>query len=131
MGNVDFFLKLHTWTFSSFNTIQSMWYAGPNNSKIVPENIAQYLTPRALAYWIMDNGSKAGSGVKLATNSFRLTDLNLLCETLYSLYDLNCTIQSAGVENQYVIYIKAESKETLVKLVSPYMEESMMYKIGK
>lgn len=79
----------------------------------------------------MDNGSKAGSGVKLATNSFRLTDLNLLCETLYSLYDLNCTIQSAGVENQYVIYIKAESKETLVKLVSPYMEESMMYKIGK
>lgn len=42
-----------------FNTFRDMFYIA--NVKIVPDNIYQLLTPRGLAFWIMDDGSKQGS----------------------------------------------------------------------
>ena len=42
----------------------------PEGKKIVPLEIGKYLNPKGLAYWIMDDGSWAGSGVILHTNNF-------------------------------------------------------------
>ena len=30
--------------------------------KIIPVNLAEFLTARSLAYWVMDDGYKAGKG---------------------------------------------------------------------
>ncbi len=38
--------------------------------KIVPSNIADLLTPVSLAYWIMDDGTFTGSGLRLSTPFF-------------------------------------------------------------
>lgn len=44
--------------------------------KIVPSNISELLTPRALAYWIMDDGGKGSYGETiLHTRSFTLLPL--------------------------------------------------------
>lgn len=73
--------------------------------KIVPSIIDQYLTPLALAIWIMDDGGKSGSGLKLATNSFSYSDCMLLTKVLYDNFNIKATVQKAGVSNQYHIYI--------------------------
>lgn len=46
--------------------------------KVIPANISDLLTPRALAYWIMDDGQyvKRG-GVTLCTDSFTLDEVKL------------------------------------------------------
>jgi ubiquinol-cytochrome c reductase cytochrome b subunit len=47
--------RFSTWTFEAFNTVHSMWYV--DRVKVVPRELAEYLTPRALAIWIMDDGT--------------------------------------------------------------------------
>ena len=59
--------------------IESFYLEG---KKIIPNNIADLLTEVSLAYWIMDDGSFTGSGLKLHTNAFSLEELNLLVEAL-------------------------------------------------
>lgn len=73
--------------------------------KRVPLNIADYLSPLALALWIMDDGGRVGYGLKLATNSFTFEDTTRLSLVLSELYGIKSSVQKAGVPNQYHIYI--------------------------
>lgn len=127
-GKLRNIIRFHTFTFSSFNFIQEDWYL--NGVKRVPLNIEEYLTPLALAIWIMDDGSRVGSGLKLSTNSFTFEDTTRLALLLNQLYGLKSSVQSAGHLNQYIIYIWSESMNKLRLLVKPYMVSSMLYKLG-
>ena len=127
-GVVRNVVRFKTWTYSSFNWIHELWYK--NNIKVVPLNISDYLTPIALAIWLMDDGSKSGSSLKLATNSFTFSECLQLVKVLYGKYNIKASIQSAGVDNQYVIYIFKESMPILRDLVLPYVHPSMKYKIN-
>jgi ubiquinol-cytochrome c reductase cytochrome b subunit len=127
-GVVRNVVRFKTWTYSSFNWIYELWYN--NNIKVVPFNIGEYLTPLALAIWIMDDGSKSGSSLKLASNSFTFSECSQLVKVLYDKYNIKASVQSAGVENQYVIYIFKESMPILRDLVLPYVHPSMKYKIN-
>ena len=127
-GTVRKVIRFKTWTYSSLNWIYDIWYV--NNIKIVPSVIGEYLSPLALAIWIMDDGSKVGSGLKLSTNSFTYSDCALLIKVLYDNFNLKSTIQSAGKENQYHIYIWKESMPLLREIVLPYVHPSMKYKLG-
>jgi hypothetical protein len=56
--------------------------------KEVPSNIASLLTPRALAYWYMDDGALKWREIKCCSaDSFTIDDINLLkvLETKFSL----------------------------------------------
>ena len=101
--------------------------------KVIPETqyLQTYLTPLALAVWIMDDGSKSDSGLKLSSNSFNSEDLMRLSTFLTEFYGLKNSINLVGVENQYIIYIWKESMPRLVLLVYPYMIPGMIYKLGK
>lgn len=56
-----------------------------NHIKIVPLNIHDLLTPRGLAYWIMEDGSLQNKGLHLNTYAFteeevlRLKKLYKIC----------------------------------------------------
>lgn len=54
----------------------------------MPANIQDFLTPLALAIWIMDDGGRVGKGLKLATNSFTYEDSLRLTQVLLNLYAL-------------------------------------------
>jgi LAGLIDADG DNA endonuclease family. len=71
----------------------------------VPLITNKYLTPLSLAIWIMDDGCKVGSGLKLSTNSFAYSDCLFLIKLLFDKFNLKSSIQSTGVINQYNIYI--------------------------
>lgn len=150
-GKVRSLYRFRTYTFSSFNMFHEMFYCqktlslepntiaagetinpNPKNRKIVPSltDLSLYLTPLALAIWIMDDGTQSGKGLKLCTNCFTKTEVETLSSVLGDIYNLKATVSSAGVVNQYVIYISSHSMSLLKKIVEPHMVPSMRYKLG-
>ena len=126
-GKIRHVIRFKTWTYSSFNWIYDLFYI--NQIKIVPLVLGQFLTPLALAIWIMDDGSKVGGGLKLCTNSFSFADCNFLATLLYKNFNLKASVQSASAKDQYHIYIWKESMPLLRDIVGPYVHSSMKYKI--
>lgn len=126
-GKVRKTVRFTTWTYTSFNWIHEIWYV--NGVKVVPDCISYYLTPLALAIWIMDDGSKVGKSLKFSTNSFTYGDCLKLITVLNNNFGLKCTIQSAGAADQYIIYVRKESMHTLRNIVYPYIIPEMRYKI--
>nr|YP_009944751.1 LAGLIDADG-2 homing endonuclease [Ankistrodesmus falcatus]QMS48920.1 LAGLIDADG-2 homing endonuclease [Ankistrodesmus falcatus] len=129
-GKVRFVLRFKTWSFQSLNWMHAIFYE--NNTKKVPslDLLETYLTSQAMAIWIMDEGTSSGKGLTLATHSFNLEDLLFLQTFFQEKYHWKVGIHKSGYENQYVIYVYAESMHTLAKAVKPYMVESMYYKLG-
>lgn len=127
-GKIRQLNRFKTFTFTSFNWIQEAFYV--NNIKTVPNFVENFLSPLALAVWIMDDGSIVSSGLKIATNSFNQTEVQMLCDILKRKYNLKSTIISAGVLNQYNIYISKDSIKTLTNIVGPHMHPSMYYKLN-
>jgi hypothetical protein len=100
--------EFNTFTFRSFNWIHRLFYN--NGRKVIPGNIYEYLTPLALAVWIMDGGAFANYGVRLASNSLKLKEVELLQDVIKSKYNLETTIQNIYIKDQYSIYIKKTNK---------------------
>lgn len=61
-GKIRFVLIFKTWSFKSLNWIHTAFY-DENNVKRVPEKtfLKLYLTEKALAVWIMDDGTRSGN----------------------------------------------------------------------
>lgn len=135
-GKSRYSCRFHTWTFSNFNWIHDMFYETCTEKKIlkvkrVPpyEDLFQYLTPLALACWIMDKGVKVQKSLKLCTNSFSVADISLLRLVLKNKYNLETSMHKAGIEGHHVLYIKKASMPLLRRVIEPYFVRSMMYKI--
>jgi LAGLIDADG DNA endonuclease family protein len=120
--------EFNTFTFRSFNWIHSKFYN--KGRKVIPENIYEYLTPLALAIWIMDDAGYTNYGLRIATNSFKLKEVELLQDVIKSKYDLETTILNIYIKDQYSIYIKQKSFNNLRNIVGPYIHFSMLHKLG-
>lgn len=127
-GKLRKIVRFSTWTYTSFNWIREVWYK--NGKKCVPLCIDQYLTPLALAIWIMDDGSKVGKGLKFSSNSFTYHDCLILVRILNEKFNLKASVQSAGTKDQYIIYIWKQSMHNLRNIVSPYIIPEMKYKLN-
>jgi ubiquinol-cytochrome c reductase cytochrome b subunit len=127
-GKIRYVIRFNTYTFSSFNWIHECWY-GANNIKVVPSCIDQFLSPLALAIWLMDDAGKVSSGLKFCTHSFLLSDVQKLSFLLNQKYDLSTRVHSAGFLNQYVIYVPKGAIIRLNRIVEPYLHPSMKYKL--
>ena len=128
-------VKFNTFTFSSFNWIYDLFYRPTleKNIKILPISfLCENLSPLALAIWFMDDGSKLGSGFKIATNCFELFELEELCKLLFIKYDLHCNIHSNKVKGNltWTIYINKRSARSFANIIEPFMLNSMKYKLG-
>lgn len=118
-----------------FHTFAEMFYVrveGTRNViKVIPSNIGLLLTPRALAYWIMDDGTKTNrGGVTLCTDSFTLQEVMLLKGVLEDKYNFTCTLHRKKADSAR-IYISGRCLDQLSNIVKPYMHESFMYKITR
>jgi hypothetical protein len=119
-----------TLSYPCFNDYYNLFYN--NGKKSIPLNIAELLTARGLAQWIMDDGGRDGNGLRLYTNSFTKKDLELLQQALKKNFDLNANIIHVNKKinsSQFKLYIKVESMIKLKLLVKPFMLPSMYYKI--
>lgn len=128
-GKLRYIIRFNTYTYSNLNWIRECWY-DTKNVKIIPSSLDLYLSPLALAIWIMDDGGKVSSGLKFCTNSFILSDVQKLSLLLNQKYELSTTVHSAGYPDQYVIYVPKHAIYRLNEIVGPYMHPSMKYKLG-
>ena len=78
----------------------------------------------------MDDGGKASSGLKIATNSFSLDEVENLANILRKKYNLKTSVIKTGALNQYNIYISKTSMKDLVEIIKPYFHSSMYYKLN-
>jgi hypothetical protein len=124
-----YYCRFRSFTYSSFNWIYEGFYG--EGKKSIPLWIEQYLSPIALAIWIMDDGAWIKNrGIKLCTNCFSLSDVKRLKNILEIKYKLKLAIHSAGSLNQNNIYIPKSNLPILIPLVSPYLHPYFLYKLN-
>lgn len=137
-GKIRKIIRFSTWTYNQFNEIHNNWYISSinpltglvTNKKVLPKNIDNYLSPLALAIWIMNDGGKSSKGLKLATNNFTLSEVKYLINILNKKYNIKANIHKTGTIDQYNIYILSDSMPILVNLIKPYIIPSMKYKLS-
>lgn len=60
--------------------------------KVMPLELAKYLSPVALAYWISDDGQLVkNGGITLCTDNYTLDEVNRMIGVLTDKYGLKCT----------------------------------------
>ena len=125
-NTTTFAVQFWTRSLPCFTKLHSSWYK--NGIKIVPSDIYDYLTPIALAHWIMGDGKIHSHGLILCTDSFTNQDVARLINILIIKYGLNCTMieYKTGAPN---IYIRYDSMDLLRTIVTPYMLPIFYYKI--
>lgn len=98
--------------------------------KKVPWNVGSLLTPRAMAYWYMDDGALKWKGrsnaVRLCTDSFSSNDVRLLKTSLEKKFLLKVSIQKK--DNIERLCISESSYPILRDLILPYLLPSIHYK---
>jgi hypothetical protein len=106
-----------------------------NDKKIIPNNIGDYLTPRSLAFWIMDDGQRVKrGGVTLCTDSYNNDEIGILRQALKANFNLETSIHSKKGKNEAVyerIYIKKDEFEEIKPSLVSHMHDSMLYKINQ
>ena len=98
-------------------------FYGNHNIKDIPQDLS-LLTPKALAWWFMDDGyASSGCSISIATCSFSLEGLLRLKDFLKKTYDLNIEIQK-----DFKIYFHKESAIKFYNLTKDYIIKDMLYK---
>lgn len=101
----------------------------PARRKVVPQEVFALLSPRALAYWFMDDGGEMdfGSSVRLATNGFFHSEVEGLCRFLNMKYQFSFEVRDYG----YGPVLRFSKPLRFLDLVEPYIIPSMRYKLSK
>ena len=119
-----------TWHFSTLsNPLFTEYYDWiyREKKKIIPKDIVNYLDSIALSYWLMCDGYKYNMGVTLATNSYSVEDNLLLIDVLNTKFGFNSRLIK---DHKYPsIFIPKLDMVLLQKVVLPYMNSAMLYKI--
>jgi hypothetical protein len=128
-GTVLYYYKLNTFVFGSLFWLRDLFYV--NKVKVIKPELEQYLTARALAYWIGGDGGWEIAGMRLHTQNFQKTECDLLVSMLERKFGLECTVQQQfqGNKSYCRLHIKHKSMPLLRSLVKDYLHPSMHYKI--
>lgn len=84
-------MRFKTLAFPCLNSYFHLFYV--NGIKVVPYNIGELLTRRALAYWIIDDGGRSKNGLTLHTRRYTLRDVKILQNVLLNNFNLTSSLQ--------------------------------------
>ena len=122
-------LQFKTLAYPCLNYFYNLFYK--DKKKIIPSNISDWLTARALAYWICDDGSlNSYNQTILCTLAYSYEDLIKLSEALSLNFKLRTRLTKFK-SDQWGIVIPVKQEVYLRDIVLPYMHYSMLYKIHK
>lgn len=124
-GKTNYSLYMQTRALPCFSKLHTLFYT--NNVKIILSNIYELLTPVALAHWIAGDGQVASNGLRLCTDSYKITDIVKLMNVLMIKYRIKCNLHTIG--GKLRIYISAKSISLLSYIVKPHMTKNMYYKL--
>src|SRR6266481_198634 len=112
----SFSLHLYTRCLLSLNPIFNLFIV--NRKKIISANIIDWLSPRSLAFWSMDDGSLSESGFYFNTLSYSFEEHIILQRVLNLKFNLETNIHKHG--DKFKLYIKAKSMPIFRFIVLPY-----------
>lgn len=79
----------------------------------------------------MGDGSWKGFGLRLHTNNFSKSEVELLKNAINKKFNFNSSINIANKSNsQYTLYIPSKDIDKLRFLVIPYIFPTFLYKLG-
>ena len=120
----------NTCSHKAFLPYASLFYE--EKRKVVPDTIKTMLSPRALAVWFMDDGSRKSRRHKtyiIHTLGFSKQDLQNVQSALVNEFGVETTLHKQR-NTQWRIYIPSRSASRFKKIVEPYVIPSLRYKLG-
>lgn len=128
-----------TYRHIDFKFYYDLFYIKENSTdlrkKRVPKLIHKFLTPRALAYWFMDDGSYYYNKSKTTqqkvyyfnTQSFSYQDIKILKKALKLNFNFDTNIYKD--RTYYLLYIQPQSKDDFIDLIKSFIIETFDYKL--
>ena len=120
-----------TYSHSAFKFYDDIFYIRNKTTnarqKCVPAKIQQYLTPRALAFWFMDDGTLSNQDYIFSTQSFVLSDQKRLQKALKKAFGLQINIHKDG--NKYRLYVCRNSETRLRQLIGEFIHPKFKSKL--
>lgn len=124
-------LQTKTITHQDLNMFGNMFY-DHNRIKHVPDNLDIYLTPLALAIWIMDDGHlNAGVNMRICSLSFSKEENEKLQSYLKRCFDLNSKVMEVKKysKSYYQLTLNKENTQKLSDIIRPHVVDCMKYKL--
>lgn len=102
-----------------------------NKKKIIKDELINYITPMAMAVWVMDDGWKNYSNIRISSESFTKIENEKLQYMIKINFNIYCKVAEYNRNNKkyYYLSFNKENSILLTKLIEPYFEESMKYKL--
>jgi hypothetical protein len=117
-------------THYEFNFYHDLFY--DNTKKVVREDLIHHLTsPFSLAIWIMDDGWKNYSNIRISSESFTKEENEILKRILKVNFNLICKVCEYTANNRkyYYLSFNKENSILLSNLIRPYFLDSLKYKL--
>jgi hypothetical protein len=114
-------------------------FIGPEKVKRISPELYDYLDYKALAFWIMGDGSKRNEGIILCTDNFTVEEVVLLMNMLMLKFNVNPTIHkeksvhptSKEVSYKHRIYLGINDLNKIRPFIAPHMHPHFNYKIDR
>jgi len=108
-------------------------YCEKNGKKQITKKWVNELLPIGIAFWYMDDGSadfnnKQRARIRFATNAFSYDEVKLFQNMFKAKYNIDSKIFDY---NGNTLCLSADSSEKLFSIISPYVCDSMKYKLPK
>ncbi len=116
----------HTKSLENFGILHDYFYR--NNTKILPPNIFDLLTPKAMAVWFMDDGSNTKRSFTLNTHGFSKEEQLCIATFLRDTYEITATVIKD--RDKFKLAIGRYDYTTFANIIRPFIIPSMMYKIA-
>lgn len=126
--------RIISYGFTTYSSGSLRFYAQQfydDKRKVIPQLIARWLTPLAIAIWFMDDGSWKSDHHRtyiIHTLGYRKSELVILQRKFAEKFGIAVGIHKQC--NGLRLYVYSESAEKFKKLVEPYVIPSMQYKLG-
>lgn len=119
-------IDIKTYTNELFTQYYDKFYKIVNGKKVkyINKEILYQLTELGIAIWFMDDGYKHHQGYALSTNCYSEEDLEIIIQFFTEKYQIHPSIHSGNV-----LYIHAKDRDKFTKIVKPYIQPEVMYKL--
>ena len=128
--------SFQTLTLPYFTELFNVWYTIEGKRfKKLPSSINTLLSPRALAFWIMGDGSfdRSTGRLQLHSNWFTLHEVKTLQSILLEKYNISSYLKPSANSDPnrgYIIRIPKKEVQKVQTMCLRYMCPSLYYKLG-
>lgn len=119
-------------THNEFNFYHKLFYE--NNKKVVREDIVHYITPFAMAVWVMDDGWKSNNcNIRISSEGFTKEENEILQRAIKVNLNINVKVCEYTRNNKKYYYLSFNKRNSilLTQLISSYVIPTMQYKLIK